>query len=57
MVSLALPYFHGPGWRAITGGKPLCMRCGTWEDVLAYMLQEFGERWQEDELLVDEWRD
>jgi len=56
VVSLALPYFHGPSWREITGGKPLARQCETWDEVFKYIIGSFGKRWQDGALLVDEWK-
>lgn len=55
LISLALPYFHGPNWRNITGGKPVCVTCESWDEVLLCIQSSFAERWNGNALIIDDY--
>ena len=53
VVGLALPYFHGPRWREITGGSPMAVECDTLDDVLEYIFETFDDRWVDGALMIE----
>ena len=52
VFGLALPYFHGPRWREITGGRPMKVECETLYDLMGYLGETFGDRWVDGALMI-----